>query len=89
MSENAPNMQDRINNLSDTAGQVGSHMGDMAQQAKGKLGDLSQQGAQFAREKSQHLQKATQHYVEENPWYAVGIAVGVGVLVGMLISHRS
>jgi ElaB/YqjD/DUF883 family membrane-anchored ribosome-binding protein len=32
--------------------------------------------------------KATDEYVHENPWKAVGIAAGVGLIVGMLISRN-
>ena len=31
--------------------------------------------------------KATDQYVHENPWKAVGIAAGVGLVVGVLISR--
>ena len=31
---------------------------------------------------------ATDEYVRENPWRAVGIAAGIGVIIGMLISRR-
>ncbi|MCR4298222.1 MAG: DUF883 family protein [Gallionella sp.] len=31
--------------------------------------------------------RATDEYVHENPWRAVGIAAGVGLIVGMLISR--
>lgn len=30
----------------------------------------------------------TNQYVHENPWTAVGVSAGVGVLIGMLISRR-
>ena len=32
--------------------------------------------------------RATDDYVHESPWAAVGIAAGVGVLVGLIISRR-
>jgi ElaB/YqjD/DUF883 family membrane-anchored ribosome-binding protein len=32
--------------------------------------------------------RATDEYVHENPWRAVGIAAGIGVIIGMLISRR-
>jgi ElaB/YqjD/DUF883 family membrane-anchored ribosome-binding protein len=32
--------------------------------------------------------KATEQYVRENPWQAVGIAAGVGLVLGALLSRR-
>lgn len=32
--------------------------------------------------------KAADTYVRENPWYAVGAAAGIGLVVGMLICRR-
>lgn len=32
--------------------------------------------------------KATDVYVKENPWQSIGIAAGVGVLIGMLIARN-
>ncbi|WP_293765010.1 DUF883 family protein [uncultured Aquitalea sp.] len=32
--------------------------------------------------------KATDNYVHENPWKSIGIAAGVGFLLGMLVSRR-
>jgi len=37
--------------------------------------------------KSKEAAKATDEYVHENPWKAVGIGAAVGVIVGMLISR--
>jgi ElaB/YqjD/DUF883 family membrane-anchored ribosome-binding protein len=41
---------------------------------------LSQDGAEALR--------ATDDYVRRNPWQAVGIAAGVGLVVGLLLSRR-
>lgn len=38
-------------------------------------------------EKTKQAAHATDEYVHENPWRAVGIAAGVGLVVGMLISR--
>lgn len=38
-------------------------------------------------EKTRQAAKATDEYVHENPWKSVGIAAGVGLLIGMLISR--
>jgi ElaB/YqjD/DUF883 family membrane-anchored ribosome-binding protein len=32
--------------------------------------------------------KATDTYVHDNPWQAVGVAAGVGFLIGLLLSRR-
>ena len=39
-------------------------------------------------DKAKVAAKATDEYVRENPWQSVGIAAGVGFLVGMLVSRR-
>jgi ElaB/YqjD/DUF883 family membrane-anchored ribosome-binding protein len=38
--------------------------------------------------KTKEAAKATDEYVHENPWKAVGIGAGVGLIVGMLLSRR-
>lgn len=38
-------------------------------------------------EKGKQAATATDEYVHDNPWQAVGIAAGVGMLIGMLISR--
>ena len=37
--------------------------------------------------KTKEAAKVTDEYVHENPWKAVGIAAGVGLVIGMLISR--
>lgn len=32
--------------------------------------------------------RATDEYVHENPWRAVGVAAGVGLIIGLLIGRR-
>ncbi|NHZ65204.1 DUF883 family protein [Massilia genomosp. 1] len=39
-------------------------------------------------EKTKIAARATDDYVQENPWKAVGIGAAAGVLIGMLISRR-
>ena len=39
-------------------------------------------------EKSKAAAKATDTYVKDNPWKAVGIGAAVGVVLGMLINRR-
>ena len=39
-------------------------------------------------EKTKEAAKATDEFVHEHPWKAVGIAAGAGLLLGILISRR-
>lgn len=39
-------------------------------------------------DKGKQAARATDEYVHDNPWRAVGIAAGVGLIIGMLISRR-
>ena len=39
-------------------------------------------------DRTKQAARATDEYVHENPWKAVGIAAGIGFLVGLLISRR-
>jgi ElaB/YqjD/DUF883 family membrane-anchored ribosome-binding protein len=38
--------------------------------------------------KTREAAKATDVYVHENPWKAVGVAAGVGLVIGLLIGRR-
>jgi ElaB/YqjD/DUF883 family membrane-anchored ribosome-binding protein len=52
--------------------------------AKVKLGDLEE----VIKVRARQAADVTDQYVQNNPWKAVGIAGGVGLLVGMLIGRR-
>src|SRR5215213_1631077 len=74
-----------------TAGQVGDKAAEMRmrmqarmEQAKADL--VMVQDMAIGRAKN--AGKAADVYVHEQPWTAVGIGVGVGFLLGMLISRR-
>ncbi|MBA3581553.1 MAG: DUF883 domain-containing protein [Gammaproteobacteria bacterium] len=52
--------------------------------AKGKLATL--EAAVVA--KAKFVAQETDEYVHENPWKSIGIAAGLGVLLGVLLSRR-
>jgi ElaB/YqjD/DUF883 family membrane-anchored ribosome-binding protein len=52
--------------------------------AKEKMADA--QAALMVRTKA--AAKATDAYVHENPWKAIGVAAGIGLVVGLLIGRR-
>lgn len=52
--------------------------------AKEKMADAQV----IAVDKAKAAARATDDYVHDNPWQAVGIAAGVGFLLGLLINRR-
>ena len=40
------------------------------------------------RAKTRAAAKATDDYVHENPWKSVGVAAGIGLLVGLVLGRR-
>ncbi|HYN27108.1 MAG TPA: DUF883 family protein [Burkholderiales bacterium] len=74
-----------------TAGQAGEKVSnararaeESIRAAKAGIADAGQMAAEHTREAA----KAADDYVRENPWTAVGIAAGVGILIGVLISRK-
>lgn len=57
---------------------------DSVHRAKLKLAEVED----IIVDKGKEAARATDEYVHDNPWKAVGIAAGVGVIIGMLISRR-
>ena len=53
-------------------------------QARTRLTAVEDEALQRARQ----VADATEEYVRENPWQSVGVAAGVGLLVGLLLSRR-
>lgn len=43
---------------------------------------------EIALKKAKAAAQATDQYVHENPWKAIGIGAAVGVVIGMLIARR-
>lgn len=73
-----------------TAGQAGEKVSAARERIQENLVAAKQrlaaaQDAVIARTKE--AAKVTDEYVHENPWKAVGIAAGVGLVIGMLISR--
>jgi ElaB/YqjD/DUF883 family membrane-anchored ribosome-binding protein len=52
--------------------------------AKTSLGEFQT----VAVERAKAASKATDDYVHDNPWQSIGVAAGVGVLIGLLLSRR-
>jgi len=77
--------------LKATAGQSGEKVAELRARAeeslkvaKARIADM--QEALIVKTKA--AAKATDAYVHENPWKAIGVAAGVGLVIGLLIGRR-
>lgn len=53
-------------------------------QAKVRLSEVEEEAMRRAKE----IAEAADEYVHENPWQSVGIAAGIGLVLGLLIARR-
>ncbi|MGB8931752.1 MAG: DUF883 family protein [Anaeromyxobacteraceae bacterium] len=77
--------------LNATAGQAGEKIHaararaeETMRTAKARLAELGDAGV----EKAKAAAKATDDYVHENPWQSIGLAAGLGVLIGWLMGRK-
>lgn len=73
-----------------TASQTGEKVSAARERIEENLADAKERlviAERALREKTKEAATATDEYVRDNPWQAVGIAAGVGMLIGMLISR--
>ncbi len=77
--------------LSATADQVGEKMSRLRERIQTRLREARLQLADAEAmlvAKTKAAARATDDYVHESPWTAIGIAAGVGVLVGLALGRR-
>ena len=77
--------------LSATAGQAGEKIASLRARAQVRLQDAKArlvEAEALLVAKTKAAAQATDAYVHESPWTAIGIAAGVGVLVGLIASRR-
>ena len=57
-------------------------------ETRDRLMERAKEVGEEALEKGKQVAKDTDEFVHEHPWKAVGVAAGVGLVVGMLIARR-
>ncbi len=72
--------------LKATANQGGDALATFRAKTEDSLAIAKEKMAK-AEEKARNAASATNDYVRENPWKAVGAAAGLGVLIGLLIGR--
>ncbi|MDO8437193.1 MAG: DUF883 family protein [Nitrosomonadaceae bacterium] len=74
-----------------TAGQAGEKVAAAREKISGSLQEAKQQLCKvedMVVDKTNRAAKITCDYVQVHPWHAVGIAAGVGLILGLLIGRR-
>jgi ElaB/YqjD/DUF883 family membrane-anchored ribosome-binding protein len=71
-------------NVSELANIATHQLGESVHRGKAKLTEMQA----LLTDKTKEYARQTDHYVQENPWRAVGIAAGAGLIIGLLIRRR-
>ena len=74
-----------------TAGVAGEKVGELRERIIDRLRDAKVRIAdaeEMLVDRTKAAARATDDYVNDNPWQAVGIAAGIGLLVGIIIGRR-
>jgi len=69
---------------SERAAKARAHAEESLHRARIRMQEMEQHVAARAREAAQK----TNEYVHENPWPSMGVAAGVGFVIGLLIGRR-
>jgi len=80
--------EDMLAQAANSTGEKAAELrGRALEQLKALRGRLQDAHAAALRQ-SRAAARATDDYVHDHPWRAIGVAAGVGVLIGLLISRR-
>jgi len=74
-----------------TAGVAGEKVGELRERIIDRLRDAKVRIAdaeEMLVDRTKAAARATDDYVNDNPWQAVGIAAGIGFLLGVIIGRR-
>ena len=72
--------------LANTAGDVGVNFGALREKLRVAL-DGNKDSLDRLRAEAARRTRQADRFVRDNPYYAIGVAAGVGALVGLLISR--
>jgi len=77
--------------LSATADQAGEKVANLRARVQTRLFDAKErlsEAEELLVARTRAAAQATDAYVHESPWTAIGIAAGVGLLVGLVVARR-
>ena len=74
-----------------TANQAGEQISVARERIKDSLHEAKVKLAEadaIVRERARQAARYTDEYVHENPWRAIGVAAGIGLLLGLMLGRR-
>jgi len=77
-------MSSAVRNVGDAAASAAQRVGETLDQGRAALEDMQTALVERTRE----CVETTDAYVRDNPWQAIGIAAGLGVVLGLLMRRR-
>jgi len=81
---NAGNPAAAGRSVGETAATAAQAVGESFEQGRAALADVQT----MLTERSRECMQVTDTYVRENPWQAVGLAAGLGLLIGLIMNRR-
>ena len=84
-------MSDADEIVKSMAGASGEKLADLGEKLRAKLRVAKEKvaDAQYAvADKAKAAARATDDYVHDNPWQAIGIAAGLAFVLGLLVNRR-
>ena len=81
-------VQSAVNHAGGALKAVGNTAAEKVGEAKEYVSNAAQEAYDNAQEKAMSTIKATDNFVRKNPYYSLGIGVGLGLLVGMLLRKK-
>ena len=84
-------LQDIVNEAEDFMKSTSDHLSDRAKEIRARLETALESAKAASRkmqEKAVEAAKATDHSIREHPYESIGVAFGVGLLLGVLLGRR-
>jgi ElaB/YqjD/DUF883 family membrane-anchored ribosome-binding protein len=77
-------MANPARNAGQAASSAAQRVSEGLEQGRAALADVQE----IVTERARECLRTTDSYVRENPWQAVGMAAGLGMIIGLLLGRR-
>jgi ElaB/YqjD/DUF883 family membrane-anchored ribosome-binding protein len=81
-------VEDLVKKVADVDDEEIAEIRSKVEQALAQAKSTAGEGIAAARDRAEEVSDATDDYVRENPWAAVGIAAAIGIVIGFVAGRR-